>query len=96
MKTQWWEYLLALTFPAWGAVLIIFLLSILPQSLGIQTPLLFLGGIVQLFSAYPLFKLENIPLVIKILMVLGYYFISAFVIFIFGWGAYCVFYPSCH
>lgn len=96
-RSVWWKTLLMITFPAWGTVLFVALLSLLPRSVDLGGLPLFIALVTPLVGVVPIMSNSDVPLFLKIVVVFPvYYLFSLFVIFVVGWSAICVFQPSCH
>lgn len=97
IRTVWWQTLLVITFPAWGAVLVVAFLSLLPRSADVGSLPLLAALIAPMIGVIPLLSIGDIPIFIKVFIVLPmYYLFSLFVSFVVGWSALCVFQSSCH
>lgn len=85
-----------LTFPAWGTILFVALVSTYPKLGAIDKLLVCFMGSLLFFSALPIFKWNGYPTFVKFILSVIYYSVSAFVVFIFGWISSCWFTGSCH
>jgi hypothetical protein len=87
-----------LTFPIWGAIVLVVLGCNMVQLPGYGTEklLTLIGGIGLMLSASPIFTSQSKSALEKIILILGYYIAGAIAIYIFGWLAACWFCSTCH
>lgn len=96
-RFAWLKTLLIITFPAWGTVIFVALLGLLPSSADVGVLPLLAALVAPLVGVVPIMSNSDVPLFLKIFIVLpAYYLLSLSVIFAVGWGALCVFQSSCH
>ena len=91
---KWILYIFSLLYPVWGTILTIYIAG---QISGETGDYVVLGGLFGLFlSAFPLFKIKNTHVVMKIYLSICYFAVSSIIIFIVGWGAMCLLSRGCY
>ena len=91
---KWVLYIASLLYPFWGTMLTVYIASLASSKSG--DSVLFFGLLGLILSAFPLFKIRNTHVAIKVLLSICYFFVSSIVIFILGRLSLCWFFQSCH
>jgi hypothetical protein len=83
---------LLVTFPVWGLVALLWLLSLLPR--GANTPgelIIFLGAVAPFVGVGPIFRMSGTGVFLKLLLFVGYYVGCTVVMFVVGWACLGIF-----
>lgn len=102
MKNFWLQYkkiilnIVLLSYPLWGAFLVIALTRFFEPLTNIDSFFIVLGAIASPISIVPILSAKSIPLIPKIILTLFYIFIMLWVVVFVGWMSICIFYPRCY
>ncbi|GAA5103098.1 hypothetical protein [Wohlfahrtiimonas larvae] len=88
--------ILLLSYPIWGAFLVIALTRFFELLTNIDVFFVVLGAIASPISIVPILSAKSIPLIPKIILTLFYIFIMLWVVVFVGWMSICIFYPRCY
>lgn len=81
------------TFPLWGTAAGIAAAVMIPS---LTRVLFFLWGIGLLLSLVPIWRGDQVPVLGKIVLTVGYCAVASVVVFVTGWASACVFGKSCY